>query len=83
MDNDNKDGFDDLFEPFELDEKPPEGAPEPAAETPAPLVDDAPMVACPSCGTANPAHNRHCESCGARIAQGPLPVAPNVRRFAP
>lgn len=33
-------------------------------------------VNCPSCGAANPAHNRHCEECGARIGQGPLPVAP-------
>jgi hypothetical protein len=80
LDNGTDDGFGDLFEPFELDEVPPAGAgEEPIAEPPptaAPLVDDAPMVACPSCGTNNPAHNRHCESCGARIAQGPLPVAP-------
>ena len=75
LDNDKVDGFDDLFEPFALDEEPPE-VEETTAETLAPMVNDAPMVACPSCGTANPAHNRHCESCGARIAQGPLPVAP-------
>ncbi len=33
-------------------------------------------VPCPSCGAANPATNRHCEECGARLAQGALPVAP-------
>lgn len=33
-------------------------------------------TACPSCGAVNPAQNRHCEECGARLAQGPLPVAP-------
>ena len=68
--DDKIDSFDDLFEPFELDEQP-------AAidEPPAPPPEQR-TVACPSCGTRNPAHNRHCESCGARIAQGPLPVAP-------
>ncbi len=70
-DDDNKvDSFDDLFEPFELDSPPPAGA-APPPETP-----EVHMVACPSCGTQNPENNRHCESCGARIAQGPLPVAP-------
>lgn len=33
-------------------------------------------VTCPSCGAANPETNRHCEECGARLSQGPLPVAP-------
>lgn len=69
--NDKIDSFDDLFEPFELGDVPPEGEPEEA-----PLVDEAPTVVCPSCGSLNPAHNRHCEYCGARISQGPLPVAP-------
>lgn len=31
---------------------------------------------CPSCGTFNPASNRHCQECGARLSQGPLPTAP-------
>ncbi len=35
-----------------------------------------PTVACPSCGTANAATARHCVACGARVAQGPLPMAP-------
>ncbi len=33
-------------------------------------------VQCPSCGAANPGHNRHCQECGARLRQGPLPTAP-------
>lgn len=76
MDNDKVDGFEDLFEPFELDEGPPEPDAEESLPTRALTMDDAPMVSCPSCGTANPAHNRHCESCGARVSQGPLPVSP-------
>lgn len=56
--------FDDLFEPVD-------------SEPPAPAVQQTvPVVSCPSCGTANDATNRHCLACGARISQGPLPVAP-------
>lgn len=79
------DSFDDLFEPFELDEGPP-----PAGESPAQPPEPGPgqkserahkheqatMVSCPSCGTANPSYNRHCEACGARLSTAPLPVAP-------
>jgi hypothetical protein len=36
----------------------------------------APIVACPSCGAQNPEYNRHCEECGAKLSQDPLPVAP-------
>lgn len=81
------DPFDDLFEAFELEEGPPpkgEDPPpaaarkEPAAASPEPL--EAPpqemSVVCTSCGSSNPAHNRHCEECGARLGSGPLPVAP-------
>jgi hypothetical protein len=82
------DPFDDLFEAFELEDGPPPpsdtpvaepATEEPAAVTPAPVdADPAPMatVVCTSCGTGNPAHNRHCEQCGARLGSGPLPVAP-------
>lgn len=34
------------------------------------------IVACPSCGAQNPDYNRHCEQCGAKLSQDPLPVAP-------
>ena len=82
------DPFDDLFEAFELEDGPPPPSDEPArvspAAEPAPAAAEsgpveAPPVAtvvCTSCGTGNPAHNRHCEQCGARLGTGPLPVAP-------
>ena len=90
MDQDKPD-FDDLFEPFELGEAPtepetPRRQPPPRQETtesqaivtpgmeePPPV----PTVACPSCGAQNPDYNRHCEQCGARLSQDPLPVAPS------
>ena len=63
------------FEEFTLGDSPPLDDDEPLtavqAATPIPQ-----LVNCPSCGAANPTHNRHCEECGARITQGPLPVAP-------
>lgn len=61
---DTREPFDDLFDPV---------AGEPTAPPPAAQV---PMVPCPSCGTMNAANSRHCISCGARVAQGPLPMAP-------
>ena len=82
MDERNDDLFDDLFEPFELDDGPPppvEEAPPEAEPVPEPGQDQEPevaMVNCPSCGTANPAHNHHCEACGARLSSEPLPIAP-------
>lgn len=81
--------FDDLFEPFDLDEPPepeplsappPPPPPRPRMEEPAAV----PETTCPSCGASNPATLRHCEECGARLAQGPLPVAaqPLIRNTA-
>ncbi|MFP3914009.1 MAG: double zinc ribbon domain-containing protein [Actinomycetota bacterium] len=52
----------DEYETFELGSGPP-----PAPGGP---------VLCPSCGAENSPTNRHCEECGARLAQGPLPAAP-------
>lgn len=57
------------FTTFELGEQPP-----PEEEVPV-LVPRAEIV-CPSCGSSNSDKNRHCEECGARLSQGPLPVAP-------
>ena len=82
MSDENRiDPFDDLFEPFELEssniEDLPDDAPLPArAPRPQQQAEAARTIDCPSCGTANPAHNRHCEECGARIGQSPLPMAP-------
>lgn len=89
MDQDKPD-FDDLFEPFELGEAPtepetPRRQPPPSSDTTdgqeviAPSEATPPPVAtvtCPSCGVQNPDYNRHCEQCGARLSQDPLPVAP-------
>ncbi len=73
MDDDKKiDSFDDLFEPFDID--PPED--ESQAVPPPVATREVQQVPCPSCGTQNPEYNRHCESCGARLGTGPLPVAP-------
>lgn len=56
----------DDYEEFDLEEGPP---PQRATTEREPLI-------CPSCGAPNPATNRHCEECGARLRQGPLPTAP-------
>ena len=57
------------YEEFSLEQ-----GPEPAPRTP-PRVTNGGSIACPSCGAANPANNRHCQQCGARLDQGPLPKA--------
>lgn len=58
------------YEEFTLDE--------PMAEEPpaSPSAPSGTAVECPSCGTPNPATNLHCQNCGARLRQGPLPTAP-------
>jgi DNA-directed RNA polymerase subunit RPC12/RpoP len=59
------------YEEFEL------GALPPASGRPIPRqTATGREVTCPSCGAVNPPHNRHCQECGARISQGPLPTAP-------
>lgn len=61
------------YEEFSLDDAPPveEGEHE---HTPPPLTSK--TVTCPSCGAHNPESNRHCQECGARLSQAPLPTAP-------
>lgn len=56
------------YEQFEL------GAAPPPSADPGPTRRNS--MTCPSCGTENAPGNRHCEECGARLAQGPLPTAP-------
>ncbi len=58
-------------ERFELGAAPPPESGPPQVE-PHPEA----SVICSICGTANPPSNRHCEECGARLSQGPLPTAP-------
>jgi ribosomal protein L32 len=59
-------------EEFVLGETPPEDA----AWEPPMVTAAQQTTACPSCGAANPAANRHCEECGARLSRQQLPVAP-------
>jgi hypothetical protein len=58
------------YEEFDLSASPPDEPAEQPARSPG--VE----VTCPSCGASNPSTNRHCQECGARIRQGPLPTAP-------
>lgn len=60
------------MEEFSLGEPPAFADAEPVPPGPGPRPD----IRCPSCSALNPPTNRHCEACGARLAQGPLPVAP-------
>jgi len=80
MTDDRDNQLDDLFEPFELPDTPPQqDDPGHQQRSGAPAQGDTPAagaVLCPSCGSANPEYNRHCEQCGARLSQDPLPVAP-------
>lgn len=61
------------YEEFSLEDAPPEI--EPATDPRRSTADDK-TSPCPSCGAANPASNRHCQECGARLDQAPLPTAP-------
>ena len=83
-DRDRQDSLDELFEPFELDETPPPDEDLPPSPAPAAAEPVTGTVNCPSCGTENPDYNRHCEACGARLSQEPLPVAaPPMMRGTP
>lgn len=60
------------YEEFSLDTEPPDDPD--TGESPPP--GGGKSVHCPSCNAINPASNRHCQECGARLSQGPLPTAP-------
>ena len=66
------------YEEFSLETPPPrDDAPPPPPEAPKGNGNEGGgPVNCPSCGAANPSNNRHCQECGARLRQGPLPTAP-------
>jgi hypothetical protein len=88
MDDDSIDTFDDLFEPFGLEEGSqdageagrPRGTRETVAVGSEPAAGDEPggrrAITCASCGNPNDPSNRHCEMCGARLARSQMPVAP-------
>jgi hypothetical protein len=59
------------YEEFDLSQPPP-----PAEPPKRRVVTSSEQIQCPSCGAANPSNNRHCEECGARLSQAPLPTAP-------
>ncbi|MEA1903453.1 MAG: zinc ribbon domain-containing protein [Actinomycetota bacterium] len=58
------------YEEFSLEDTPPSDT----GETP--ITVGGHDVNCPSCGASNPESNRHCQECGARLSQAPLPTAP-------
>lgn len=59
------------YEEFSLQEPPPEPRPSQPQR-----VTNGASIQCPSCEATNPAANRHCQQCGARLQQGALPTAP-------
>lgn len=70
---------DPAYEDFSLDPGPPgnDVPPRPTQATPRGNGNgNGGPVNCPSCGALNPGNNRHCQECGARLRQGPLPTAP-------
>lgn len=62
---------DGTYEEFSLEARPPSVGGDDLAED---LADGG--RPCPSCGAVNPVANRHCQECGARLNQDPLPTAP-------
>jgi len=65
------------FEEFSLESKPPDSqATKARPENASQGGDGDGGITCPSCGGVNPPNNRHCQECGARLRQGPLPTAP-------
>jgi len=82
VDDTPSDNSDEGFEPFELGGTPGDEDARPTPRSREPVggggggPGEPPGIPCPSCGTLNPPFNRHCESCGARLSQAMLPVAP-------
>ncbi len=64
------------YEEFSLESRPPRGGAPPQQANTGGGNDNGGPVNCPSCGALNPGNNRHCQECGARLRQGPLPTAP-------
>ncbi|HUG08116.1 MAG TPA: hypothetical protein VMP13_04385 [Acidimicrobiia bacterium] len=64
------------YEEFSLESRPPRDDSPPQQEQAGRSDGNGGPVNCPSCGAINPGNNRHCQECGARLRQGPLPTAP-------
>jgi hypothetical protein len=70
----------DVAEPFDPRPEPPRS--EQTGEQPvhrdhvSTSSDPEQVIGCPSCGARNPAYNHHCERCGSRLSQDPMPIAP-------
>ena len=60
------------YEEFSLEDGPP-GEDQPHDHS---VSQTGHALTCPSCGAGNPSGNRHCQECGARLDQRPLPTAP-------
>lgn len=82
MAKDPNDPYDELFEPFGLEEGSPAEEAHRTGETVSvrggdvDTTQEGTFVFCASCGNANHASNRHCEMCGARLVRSQTPVAP-------
>jgi hypothetical protein len=64
------------YEEFSLNQPPPTPKDTPPQPSKGNGNGNGGPVNCPSCGALNPGNNRHCQECGARLKQGPLPTAP-------
>ncbi|MGA7280771.1 MAG: zinc-ribbon domain-containing protein [Acidimicrobiia bacterium] len=64
------------YEEFELGAPPPPADPAEGGQRQTKAGKQVKSINCPSCGAVNPPNNRHCQECGARLSQGPLPTAP-------
>jgi len=82
MPEDRNDQFDNLFEPFDLQDPPDPSDPgvrpvQPTETGQQPIAPGpAAQVYCASCASPNDAANRHCEQCGARLQRSQTPIAP-------
>jgi hypothetical protein len=81
------DPFDDIFEPFDLEDASQRGEEHPTTQRrtvevrtddppPSPTGGEPSGIICASCGTLNHVANRHCDNCGARLVRSQMPVAP-------
>lgn len=71
------DDITDTFDPPPVPPSPARTGEQPVHQDHVPTSGDpADTVGCPSCGARNSAFNHHCERCGSRLSQDPMPIAP-------